>query len=590
MTAAKSLRPWTGSGQRPPLADPYDDVPKDVAANIAYRKDVIRACASDPRAVQDIWNACSRSMLYYLNVFAMTYDPRTESKVLPFVSYDYQDSALAEIDASINSHDLAFKKSRDMGASWMLLYVFEWHWHFRDSESFLLVSRNEDYVDKPGNMKALFQRIDFMHRHMPPFMMPNYDRTKMRLTNLDNESCIDGESTTGDIARGDRRTAIGLDEFAAVETDDGYRALASTLSATNCRIFNSTPRGTGNAFYDIIHKGEIKTVTMHWTQHPEKSKGMYVAEDGKRRSPWYDAECRRAVHPIEIAAELDCDFLGSDYQYFEMEVIQRILREDVRDPYHVGELDYSMPDCFPTGFTEAGGGGLKLWINLTGNGRPHSDASFAVGIDISAGTGASNTVIVVGDRATGEKVAEWAGADARPERAAEIAVSICRWFNNAFMVPEVNGGPGMNFMARVWDLGYHEVFFREQEEAITKKRTMSPGWHSTRDTKAALYGEYRRALVDGLFINRSYDSMQECREIVWSKGGIVHVKSTNSVDPSGARENHGDRPTADALCWKGLRHVGKAQAPQEESLAKVGSMMHRRLQAQSRRRTGSRWQ
>ncbi len=59
--------------------------------------------------------------------------------------------------------------------------------------------------------------------------------------NADNGSVIDGESTTGDAGRGDRRTAMFIDEYAAFDVTDGYRVLLASRDTTNCRGFNSTP-------------------------------------------------------------------------------------------------------------------------------------------------------------------------------------------------------------------------------------------------------------------------------------------------------------------------------------------------------------
>jgi len=51
-----------------------------------------------------------------------------------------------------------------------------------------------------------------------------------------------------------------------------------------------------------------------------------------------------------------------------------------------------------------------------------------VAVDISAGTGASNSVIVVGDKKTGEKVAEFASPYLKPHELAKLAVAIGKWF------------------------------------------------------------------------------------------------------------------------------------------------------------------
>jgi phage terminase large subunit len=190
----------------------YNSVPKGMEENLNFRSTALEKAVTDPKTREALWIACSRDLLFYVNTFGWTYDPRKKNGVLPFITYPFQDDAMLQIEECITTgKDLVIKKSRDMGASWMLLTVFEWFWHFKDGQSFLLVSRNEDYVDKTGNPKALFWKIDFTHKHLPNWMLPAITRTKLRLTNDDNGSTIDGESTTGDVARGDRRTAIGLD-------------------------------------------------------------------------------------------------------------------------------------------------------------------------------------------------------------------------------------------------------------------------------------------------------------------------------------------------------------------------------------------
>ena len=79
-------------------------------------------------------------------------------------------------------------------------------------KSFLLVSRVQDYVDKPGNPKALFWKIDFLLNNFPPWLKPRgyreaNHRRLLHIENPENGSVIDGESTTGNVSRGDRRTA-----------------------------------------------------------------------------------------------------------------------------------------------------------------------------------------------------------------------------------------------------------------------------------------------------------------------------------------------------------------------------------------------
>jgi len=572
----------------------YSTVPKNFEENLEFRSQVLDAALQDPDAREELWIACSRDLLFYVNVFGWTYDPRKSNGVLPFITYPFQDDGLSQIQDCIqHGSDLVIKKSRDMGASWMLLTVFEWFWHFKDGQSFLLVSRNEDYVDKTGNPKSLFWKIDFIHKHLPNWLLPTITRTKLRLTNDDNGSTIDGESTTGDVARGDRRTAIGLDEFAAFEVDSSYRALASTRDATRCRIFNSTPAGSSNAFYDIAHAEGFEKLALHWSLHPEKAEGLYES-NGKMRSPWYDAECKRCAHTQEISQELDIDFAGSDYQFFDQTMLTRQINEFSKPPMKVGDVQIHQESCSVMAFDQMPNGRMRLWFDPGASCKVPSDGPFAMGVDIATGTGSSNSVISIGNCKTGEKVAEFVSSKTRPEELGRIAVALARWFvdNNgkgAYLVWEAPG-PGRNFGDTVIESGYRNFYFKQDDVKLKRgSGTKIPGWWPTKDNKRALYADYRDALANGRFLNRSKDALSECREIVYTQHGwIQHSKTNSSMDPSGARENHGDRPTADALLNLGMKQKVVLQGGKETIIAE-GSLAWRRREHEEKRRQVEYW-
>lgn len=261
----------------------FSAVPRDIDANLRFRSEILRMAGADKSVAAQVKQMCAEDMLFYVNTFCWTYDPRTKEKVTPFITYDFQNQAMADISDCVNSgHDFAMPKSRDMGASWMGLTVFEWFWHFKLDNSFLLISRNEDYVDKRGNPKSLFWKIDFLHENQPRWLLPSGrwlgwqdpHRKLLHLGNADTRSVIDGESTTGDAGRGDRRTAMFIDEHAAFDVNDGFRVLRATRDTTKCRGFNSTPQGSANGFYEVVHNTAARHIRLHWSVHPEKTRGF----------------------------------------------------------------------------------------------------------------------------------------------------------------------------------------------------------------------------------------------------------------------------------------------------------------------------
>lgn len=513
---------------------------------------------------------CKRDPVFYIDTFVWTFNPKDEGThtIVPFITWPIQELAVAKIMDALGKHDLLIEKSRDMGVSWLILLCFLHQWQFMDMQSFLLGSRKEELVDKIGDPRCLFWKMDFAIRRMPSWLVPPLQRKKLSLINLANGSTIDGESTNSDFARGDRRRAIMLDEFAAV--DEGEEILSSSGDATNCRIFNSTPKGTGNSFYTqhvMMPKDQI--INMHWSTHPSKAADSYRdRKTGKIRSPWYDAQCKRRS-PQQVAQELDIDFMGSDYQFFDQSILDRHDRKYCRTPFRVGDIDYDPMSTQPHGFSERDTGPFALWIP-----SPQAGDEYVVGVDVATGTLASESVISVASRVRNEKVAEYITRSRQPYELAAIAVAICRWFKHAFMVWEANG-PGREFGLSVIESGFRNIYYKKHELKLAPLPTDIPGWHSTKDNKNLLLGEYRQALAGDMFINRSHEAIRQCSEYIFMENqSVAHARSEARGNPTLSRENHGDRVIADALVWRALKT--RKVEPLAEKLTPKNSFAARR--------------
>lgn len=560
---------------------------KTLRGNLEFRKKILLRAANDLEYKNDLWAMCKRDMLFYINTFCFTFDPRLDEKVVPFITYNFQDVNLDSIKQSMERPvDQLSEKSRDMGASWMNLVVMEWKWQFSAYSTFRLLSRNEDLVDRNEDPDSLFWKLDFLLEHQPIWLMPDYNRVHLLFKNEDNKATLTGLSTTSDAATGGRCTAMLLDEFAKVP--DGYGMLSSTRDVTRCRIFNSSHKGTATAFYKLS-TGKIMKSVMHWSVHPGKSKGMYHAEgnkiilhdnfrgevtvtgekynypedypfrkDGKLRSPFYDNECDRAAHPMEIAQELDMDPFSSDSQFFDSYMIAEIEKENVCNPFAEGMVEYDEDSLEPLGFEHRKNGHLKLWIQPDYMNKIDRNIEMGCGADISAGTGASNSALTFVDLRTGEKLAEYANSNVKPEHFARITVALCTFFNDAFLVFDASGPTGRVFSDELIRVGYRNLYYRRDEVGISKKVSDKPGVFLNTKERAAILGQYRRSLKDRTFIQRSSLANQECLAYIQKTGEeIIHSSAANSIDPSGAGQSHGDRCIADCLADKCVQFLGK---------------------------------
>jgi hypothetical protein len=585
----------------------YQYVPKDRAANLEYRAWLLSRAADSVALQQDLRALCAEDLLFYVNAFCCIFEPRTALEH-PFVTYPYQDEMFEEIEEAIGHHDLVWEKSRDQGASWTAIATVDWHWRLHDFTTFLLLSRKEELVDKKGDPKSLFSKLDFLDDRMPFWLRPPQERRKMHKRNGFTDATVDGESTNDFAGVADRRTALILDEFAKMPNQEVI--LKGTRDTTLSRIFIFTPEGGGNAAYKIAHNPNFRRRSIHWSRHPQKRKGLYkVSRQGdiemldkqhwtpeavaaypfvhKRpknpaypyRSPWYDNECRRAVSEQEIASELDIDYVGSDDTYFPLDLIEDA-QELCREPTLVGELDFDHETGEPRAFIARDNGSLKLWLNLGADGSVAPGRRFAAGIDVSGGTGATPSVMSIVDRDTGEKIAEWSSNQYLPHDFAKVACAIGQFFNRAYLIWEHNG-PGQTFGVSLQRLGYGNIFRRAEGKI---------GWFATRDGNANVMGAYRAALAGKTFTNRSVQALEECRMYVHTDGGgVMHRLSVGAGSPSERKTNHGDLAKADALANHLLVPKNIKRAPPPPKIP-VGCPRWRYDQRQKqKRRSEGRW-
>lgn len=578
-------------------------VPKDPRANLEWRARLLREAEQDPDMQEALMSACSQSILFWVNAFAFTFrvfDQDASGKRrqasnahLPYVTWAIQDQHILEIEKAIDDgYDLLTDKTRDMGASWDHVVVFHHQWLFKAGRLFLEMSRIEDDVDGAKNPKCLFVKHDYINQWLPEWMLPAIERTKMHIVNLDNGSRIDGESSNKAAGSGDRRHAILMDEFAKMENAEKIKS--STADVAPCRLPNSTPWGPGTAYSKWRMSGKIRVFEMPWYEHPEKGLGRYthldeITNKWSIRSPWYDLETSKRS-PKEMAQEIDRDHVGSGDTFFEAQRIVEHRALFSRPAISFRCIDFketiahsSIPDILLRKQREAlnlsgANGPLRLWVHLIG-GRLDQTKTYILGIDISKGQGASNSVISIYCRETGEKVGEYADANVPPHDFARVACAVALWVGGAshgglpLVIWENNGDPGWNFGREfVKTFKYPNYYVDRTVGKAIETANKKYGWHSSPDKKKLLLGGLRRAYAHGGFINHSAEALDEALVYIEFPDGEIGPAALMEESAS-ARKTHGDRVIADALCLWALE--GGPRAKTQEIKAPNRSIGHR---------------
>ncbi len=586
-------------------------VPKRLDENLAWRRKLLADAEKDPILQRDLMAACAESQLFWINAFCFTYhqfdtDPTTGRRIeavaahMPFISWEIQDDLCDAFEAHLKrSEDILVDKSRDMGASWLCVDFLHWLWLFRPDTQLLEMSRTESYVDQTGNMKALFQKHDYINGWLPEWMLPpdifqgQKNRTKMHMKNAINGACLDGESTTVHAGSGDRREVVLLDEFAKVEKGSLMRS--ATRYVARMRIINSTPAGPGTEYSRWKQSGQIKVFVLPFYEHPDKGKGRYVhkKETGgyEIRSPYLDYECTVCTVK-EIARELLRQDVESGDTFFTVENIDQHIHLFAREPvgrHHINfkantpnDLINSIikrKDVSKINIKSGKKGPLRVWTNLI-LGRPDQSKTYIFGIDIGKGQGASNSVISIKCKETGEKIAEWRDANTPPYDMARIAVALAIWCggkkpkNLPFLKWE-NNGPGWDFGKLVVKEFRYPHFYRGVAPGkLADKKTDKYGFHTDRQSKHELLAAYDRAMAHGGYINHSKFGLEEMKMYVYYADGGVGPAYLIEENAS-AKKTHGDIVIADALTIDD-REVGKVK--HEGPKAPVNSCGYRKEQ------------
>ena len=561
----------------------------DVRPMVARRKQVYNS----PKLMKQYEALCRYGgrwgLCLWIDMFAWMYETRDKDNVLegfrtiPFVLWPIQrDAALKMYDRIMKGgKDIVGDKSRDMGLTWLGLTVFCWFWWAKDNVSLGVASRKEELVDKSGNPDTLFWKLDWLIDHLPEAIRPNVERTHMHLGNKQTGSVIDGESTNTNIGRGGRRMAMLLDEFAAVENQ--LQVLTATGQNTPCRIFVSTPIGSGdfdehgnlrgNAFAALRFSGKTEVITLPWWEDPRKRTNLrWIDENGvqKLTSDAREEAKARCGSRIEIAQEWDIEYLASGSMFFEQETLVRT-RAGRKDPVAIGRMAwrcqtdiqgqaYSVDSAR---FMEIPGGTMRIWEYPD---RAHNYVAFS---DIGLGTGASNSTLRVVCVESRSEVAALADANINSVEFARYAVALCQFYKgqlgNCLLGWEANG-EGEVFGREIRRLGYGYVLGNKNLSLPWEPVDGKLGWYSNRQAKLDLFADLRSALNREEYTTYDKELVSELERTCYYESGGVGPSELVRESES-ARSAHGDRVVAAAGCVMLLRSAVEAKESEVDEVA-----------------------
>lgn len=281
---------------------------------------------------------CKRDPIYFFNTYLYTEKNRTffsddTPTEVPFILFPYQEEYVTEVWESIIEGNkpvekrkpwvltnVFIEKSRQMWISWVTSWLFL-YWFLFHKHKYSLISRTSDEVDSPWDMDSMFEKIRFMMRNLPDWMLPKglskepwKDKSNrfMNISDPNSQASITWKTATPWAWRWWTRNAIFMDEMASMQYASQINK--SAWSNTPCRIYNSTPEWKLNEFYRMRVKAEewdIKRLRYHWSEHPHYNQDWYA-----QKTKWMTKE--------EVAQELEIDY--------ETSLVWRVYPEFTQQP------------------------------------------------------------------------------------------------------------------------------------------------------------------------------------------------------------------------------------------------------------------
>jgi hypothetical protein len=418
-----------------------------------------------------------RDTPYALKTYLQTYD-NTQSKFVPLDLFPDQIQLIKDYE---DYNENITRKYRQAGvttvtAAWISkkLQIAK----KEQPEKVLIVANKRDTAIEMAN------KIRGFLEQWPDWINVGFSQMKNSESRFRmNNGCeVKAVATSKDALRGYTPTILIFDEAAYIEAgEDFWAASMASLSTGGKIILISTPNGFDPIYYSVYDQSVRGTNNFHitelkWYNDPryakdvvwkkvddiihymlnrelykdeeitltgvDKSEYNKILEQGyKPYSPWFETMVKKLKYDKrKINQEIDASFLGSGDNVIPTEIIERIIKNDVRIPYEKFML-----------------GTLWQWK------EPIIDHRYIMGVDVSRGDSEDFSAINIIDfdaidetGQVGEQVVEYIGK-MPPDDLASVAFKWGTLFK-AFIVVDITGGMGVATSRKLQELGYKDLY------------------------------------------------------------------------------------------------------------------------------------
>lgn len=209
----------------------------------------------------------------FINRFVWTYNPNLETNPrVMFSLFPRQEEFIYWLWKKYKNKECGVvDKSRDVGATWLMMGFYMWQLLFFEGFSGGVYTYKAEECDKIGDTSTILQKARFIIENLPKSWTSGIKAGRMHIQNTLTGSDISGAS--GDNPnRGGRRSMFFKDESAFYERPEMIEAAVGDVS--KCIIDVSTHSGTNTIFYRKTQTDPDPFV-FNWWDNPLHTKKWY---------------------------------------------------------------------------------------------------------------------------------------------------------------------------------------------------------------------------------------------------------------------------------------------------------------------------
>ena len=359
---------------------------------------------------------CAEDPIYFIRTYIKIVS--LDEGIIPFKMYDFQESMVGKF----HKHRFNIAKlPRQSGKSTIVTAYLLWYVLFNDNVNVAILA------NKAPTAREMLGRLQLSYENLPRWLQQGILGWNKGSLELENGSKILASSTSASAVRGMSFNIIFLDEFAFVPNHIAEQFFASvypTISSGKKTkvIIISTPHGM-NQYYKLWHDAErgannYVSTEVHWSQVPG------------RDAKWKQQTIENTSE-AQFRVEFDCEFLGSV--------------DTLISPSKLRAMPYDDP--------------IKQNRGLAIYEERIEDHNYIVTVDVSRGIGGDYSAFCVVDTTTipYKLVARYKNNEIKPIVLPNIIVDVCKHYNNAYVLCEVNDIGGQVADIIQYDLEYENL-------------------------------------------------------------------------------------------------------------------------------------